>query len=175
MKKITSHQLLTCPAERLVISGYRNMMAAIELSDGACWEELWRDFTHQLGSQDARRTVGEVQYWVRTLRASSERPLSFYPHRCLYLCEDENFVVSLIGAAQSNDKEAGRIASELLTGSVNVVCLRDVWHASIHFATALRCSRQMMQTCPRNIIARISSTVARERQIMKKKSDNIYC
>lgn len=150
-----SRQLLARRAERLVVSGYRNMMAALELGDGACWEEIWRCFTQELGAPDARRTVGEVQYWVRTLRANCERPLAFYPHRSLHLCEDECIALSLVASAQSDDADTGSRAAGLLTGSADVAKLRDVWQASGHLAAALRCSGQVMHACPRAVMARL--------------------
>jgi hypothetical protein len=151
MKK-PSRELLARPAERLVISGYRNMMAAYELGDGACWEEIWRSFTHELGSRAARRTVGEVQYWVRTLRANSERPLAFFPNRSLQLCEDECIALSLVAAAQTGDCAAGCCAAGMLIGSEEPLRVNEVWQASSHLAAALHCSGQVMHACPRAVI-----------------------
>ncbi|PZF75336.1 hypothetical protein DK847_18570 [Aestuariivirga litoralis] len=136
------------PAERLVISGYRNMMAALDLGDGACWEEIWRAFTRELGPEDARRTVGEVQYWVRTLRACSARALGFYPQCSGLLCEDECMALTLVAAAQAGDASTGCEAASLLTGSGEAARLREVWQASCHLATALTCSGCRMQACP---------------------------
>ena len=160
MMKTPSRDLLARPAERLVISGYRNMMAAYELGDGDCWEEIWRSFTHELGSRAARRTVGEVQYWARTLRASSERPLAFYPNRSLHLCEDECMALSLVAAAQSGDSDAGCCAAGMLLGTEEGSRVNDVWQASSHLATALRCSGQVMHACPRTVIRMLSNMPA---------------
>lgn len=167
-----SRELLANPAERLVISGYRNMMAALELGDGACWEEIWRCFTDELGAPDARRTVGEVQYWVRTLRASSARPLAFYPHRSLHLCEDECIALSLIAAAQADDADTGCRAAGLLTGTDDYPRIRDVWQASGHLAQALTCSGQVMHACPRAVIARLSGVAAPHCPLLSKKIVN---
>lgn len=150
--KSPCRDLLARPAERLVISGYRNMMAAYDLGDGACWEEIWRSFTHELGSQAARRTVGEVQYWVRTLRANSERPLTFYPNRSLHLCEDECIALSLVAAAQTGDCAAGCCAAGMLIGTEEAPRINDVWLASSHLAAALQSSGQVMHACPRTVI-----------------------
>lgn len=147
-----SRELLAHRAERLVVSGYRNMMAAYELGDGTCWEEIWRSFTHELGSQDARRTVGEIQYWVRTLRANSARPLAFFPNRSLQLCEDECIALSLVAAAQKRDSDAGCLAATLLIGNGESHRVGDVWQASSHLAAALQGSGQVMHACPRTVI-----------------------
>ncbi len=164
-----SRDLLARRAERLVISGYRNMMAALELGDGACWEEIWRSFTHELGAQEARRTVGEVQYWVRTLRANSQRSLAFFPHRSLHLCEDECIALSLVAAAQAGDAETGCHAAGLLTGTGEVPRLRDVWQASTHLAAALQSSGQVMHACPRAVIARLAAAPAPSCPLLSKK------
>jgi hypothetical protein len=161
MKK-PSRDLLARPAERLVISGYRNMMAAYELGDGACWEEIWHSFTHELGSRAARRTVGEVQYWVRTLRANSERPLAFFPNRSLQLCEDECIALSLVAAAQTGDCEAGCLAAGMLIGTEEALRVNDVWQASSHLATALHCSGQVMHACPRTVIRMLGNAAGPE-------------
>ena len=155
--KTPSRDLLVHPAERLVISGYRNMMAAYELGDGACWEEIWRSFTHELGSRAARRTVGEVQYWARTLRANSDRPLAFFPNRSLQLCEDECIALSLVAAAQAGDSDAGSRAAGMLLGTEQGSRVNEVWQASSHLAVALRCSGQVMHACPRTVIRMLSN------------------
>ena len=158
--KTPCRDLLARPAERLVISGYRNMMAAYELCDGDCWEEIWRSFTHELGSQAARRTVGEVQYWARTLRANSERPLAFYPNRSLQLCKDECMALSLVAAAQAGDSDAGCHAAGMLIGTEEGSRVHEVWQASSHLAAALRCSGQVMHACPRTVIRMLNNVAA---------------
>lgn len=163
-----SRELLARRAERLVISGYRNMMAAYELSDGACWEEIWRCFTHELGSRDARRTVGEIQYWVRTLRTNSGRSLAFFPNRSLLLCDDEYIALSLVAAAQTGDCDAGCIAARLLIGTEDSSRVGDVWQASTHLAAALQCSGQVMNACPRAVIRMLGDPCAENCPVSKR-------
>jgi hypothetical protein len=96
--------------------------------------------------------VGEVQYWVRTIRANSERPLAFFPNRSLQLCEDECIAVSLVAAAQTGDCDAGCCAAGMLIGTEEALRVNEVWQASSHIATALRCSGQVMHACPRTVM-----------------------
>ena len=78
----------------------------------ACWDEIWRCFTQEMGVQGASLTMGVVQYRVRTLHAASTRARTFYPHRSLHLCEDECIALSLIAAAQAEDAETGCHAAQ---------------------------------------------------------------
>lgn len=149
--------LLARRAERLVISGYRNMMAAYELGDCACWDAIWNAYGDELGSRAARRLVGEIQYWVRALQTNSSRPLGYSADNCLQLCEDECIVLSLVAAAQRCDGEAGSLAVSLLTGTRQPARIGEVWQASSHLGAALKCAGQEMHACPRSVIAQIGA------------------
>jgi hypothetical protein len=96
--------------------------------------------------------VGEVQYWVRTLCANSERPLAFFPNRSLQLCEDECIALSLVAAAQAGDCDAGCCAASMLIGTEKGSRVSEVWQASAHLAAALQGSGQVMHACPRTVI-----------------------
>ena len=62
--KFISRELLTGVPEQLVISGYRNMMAAYELGDTAGFEEIWRSFILELGAPAARRVKSSRGVWT---------------------------------------------------------------------------------------------------------------
>lgn len=150
--KFISRELLTGVPEQLVISGYRNMMAAYELGDTAGFEEIWRSFILELGAPAARRVVGEIQYWTRTVQANAGRILGFFPHRCLRLCEDECIAVCLVAAAQSGDDETGLFAATLLTGTADKSRNGDIWQASSHLAVAMQGAGRSLNACPRRVI-----------------------
>lgn len=152
-----SRELLARAPERLVLLGYRNMMSAYEFGDTASWEEIWRSFILDLGVPAARRTAGEVQYWMRAIRANAGRALGFYPHRCFRLCDDECIAVSLVAAAQSGDDEAGLFAAAMLTGTAEQSRNDDIWHASSHLAAALQGAGRSLSACPRTIIHALCS------------------
>jgi hypothetical protein len=133
-----SIDLLARQPERLVVSGFRNIMAAYELADADCWEAVWRDFIAALGAPAARRLVGELQYWARCIRFNAERPLTYFPQCCLNLCHDECMALSIVAAAQAADAETGWRAARYLIGSRSERRLREVWTATLPFAAALR-------------------------------------
>lgn len=80
---------LSRPAERLVLSGYRNVMAAYEFADVSCWEAVWQEYIALAGTGPARHLVGELQYWGRCLRQTAGRELRFFPACCRRLCHDD--------------------------------------------------------------------------------------
>lgn len=153
--KCPARDLLARRPERLVVAGYRNMMAAYDLADASCWEATWSQFIAELGAPAARRTVGELQYWARTVRASAVRPLTFFPNCCLQLCHDECMALSMIAAGQALDAEAGLTAAEFVTGSQDADRLQEVWQAAIHLARALAAADQIMYPVPCAVIRSI--------------------
>ncbi|WP_421694039.1 hypothetical protein [Aestuariivirga sp.] len=140
----TTQDLLSRPAERLVLVGFRNLMAATELGDMACWEAVWQHYIAVLGSSGARRMVGELQYWARSLRRHAERPLTYYPHCCRHLCHDECMALSMVSAAQAGDETTGLLAARYLTGTAAADRLCEVWQATLPFAQALNLQGQAM-------------------------------
>jgi hypothetical protein len=60
-------------------------MAGYAYGDVDCWETAWRSYCGEVGTSDARRLMGELQFWVRTLRAESarDRPLPAWLRQCL--------------------------------------------------------------------------------------------
>lgn len=147
--------LLSRRPERLVVTGFRNIMAACELGDVNCWEAVWQHYIAELGPAPARRTVGELQYWARSVRRHSERPLSYYPQCCRHLCHDECMALSIIAAAQAHDETTGHLAARYLTGQNQPERLADVWSASLPFAEALVEAGQQMIPVTRDVVESI--------------------
>lgn len=148
--------LLNRPPERLVILGFRNLMAASELGDVACWEAVWQHYIAELGPGGARRMLGELQYWTRALRHHAGRPLVFYPPCCRYLCHDECMALSLVAAAQAGDEVTGVLAARLLTGQGEPDSLAEVWQATLPFADALAAAGQDMYPVTAEVVASIA-------------------
>lgn len=148
----TVPDLLSRPAERLVVSGFRNLMAASEFGDFACWEAVWQGYQDELGARGARRLVGELQYWVRALRAHAERPLAYYPQCCRFLCHDECMALSMVAAAQANDETTVRLAARHLTGQAAPGPLGALWHATLPFAEALETAGHAMYPVSADVV-----------------------
>jgi hypothetical protein len=150
-----SSDLLSRRPERLVVTGFRNIMAACELGDVNCWEAVWQHYIAELGSGPARRIVGELQYWTRSVRHHSERPLSYYPQCCRLLCHDECMALSIIAAAQAEDEATGELAARYLTGQSHPDYLAEVWNASLPFAAALGEAGQHITPVTRDVVESI--------------------
>ena len=147
--------LLSRRPERLVVTGFRNIMAACELGDVNCWEAVWQHYIAELGPAPARRTVGELQYWTRSVRHHSDRALSYYPQCCRHLCHDECMALSIIAAAQGGDEATGELAARYLTGQSHPERLAEVWNASLPFAESLVEAGQRMIPVTRDVVESI--------------------
>lgn len=132
-----TRDLLARRPERLVVTGFRNIMAACDLGDTHCWEAVWQHYIAELGAGTARRMIGELQYWTRSVRQHAERPMSYYPQCCSQLCHDECMALSIIAAAQAEDPSTGQLAARYLTGQSCPARLTELWQASLPFAAAL--------------------------------------
>jgi hypothetical protein len=81
--------------------------------------------------------MGELQFWVRTLRQQTARSFSYFPQGCRHLCHDECMALSALAAAQSKDLPAGELALRQLLGNDSVRDLAHAWVATESFARAL--------------------------------------
>lgn len=148
----TSKDILSRRPERLVITGFRSIMAACDLGDMECWETVWRHYIAEVGTVPACRMVGELQYWTRSVRHHAGRPVSYYPQCCRYLCYDECMAISIIAAAQAQDVETGLLAARYLTGQHCPDRLSEIWHASKPFADALCESAQFVLPVTHDVV-----------------------
>jgi hypothetical protein len=151
----SARDLLDRRPERLVVTGFRNIMAACELGDMDCWEAVWQHYIAELGAAPARRMMGELQYWARSLRRHAGRPLSYYPQCCRQLCHDECMALSVVAAAQAGDEATGLLAARYLTGVSAPRALADVWQATLPFACALSEAGQTMFPVTAEVVASI--------------------
>lgn len=163
MNTATTRDLLTRKPERLVVSGFRNIMAAYELADASCWEAVWQHYIDELGAHAARRLVGELQFWARSIRIHTERPLTFFPQCCRHLCHDECMALSIVSASQARDHETGLLAARYLTGSSDISRIQAVWHATIPFGDALSETDQPMYPVTCEVVR---SIFAMQQQVM---------
>ncbi len=130
--------IFAMPAERLVIYGYRNVMAACDLSDATCWDCAWRQYIDMIGANAARRLMGELQFWVRVIRGSARKPLRYFPCPCRHICHDECMAVATLAAAQRQDRATVDLAGGHLLGTRDCKLLTELWLAASHFGTALQ-------------------------------------
>lgn len=119
--------LLDHRAERLLVTGYRCIAAGYEFCDIDCWEAAWSIYSNELDVLNARRTLGEVQYMVRTMRAMQAPALSLFPQSCSRISHDESKILNLVACAQQQDRAATAAAAFMITpiGTGNLSPLVD--------------------------------------------------
>ena len=54
-------------------------MAGYEFGDIECWETGWRFYVGEIGSGEARSLMGELQYWVRSVRGETAPAHRLFP------------------------------------------------------------------------------------------------
>ena len=154
--------IFSLTAERLVIQGFRNVMAAHDLSDSACWEQAWTVYIDSLGSGPARRLMGELQFWTRAIRNNSQRALRYFPCSCRHICHDECMAVSALAAAQADDRSCANLAGAHLLGTSDDTALHELWLASSHFAGALKMENLQLYPVTAHVIASINAMEERQ-------------
>jgi hypothetical protein len=123
--------------ERLVVSGFRCCMAAYEFGDPACWETAWRDQIEEIGASSARALMGELQFWVRTIRANSNRDIQLFPYGCRHVCADECMALSLVAAMQCQHEASANLAATCLLGNAAKEKLAQTCAAARSYGAAL--------------------------------------
>ncbi|MEM7424833.1 MAG: hypothetical protein AAF441_01970 [Pseudomonadota bacterium] len=148
--------ILSRPAERLVVRGLRCWMAGYEYGDIQCWETAWREYSSILGPRDGRTLLSELQYWVRILRDVSVREIKCFPHCCCRVCHDECMALSLVSAYQYQDRGAAQAAAIYLSGQSVRAPLDLLTDASSTFASALSETGHYLLPVPGDVIEDIA-------------------
>jgi hypothetical protein len=149
--------LFSLTPERLVVHGFRHIMAAQDLNDAACLERAWCDYIAAIGPGPTRRLMGELQYWTRVIRSRAERPMRYFPCACRHICHDECMAVAMVAAAQGNDRACTELAASRLLSTDDSHALTDLWMASSHFATALKLERLELFPVSAEIVTSIAT------------------
>jgi hypothetical protein len=150
-------KLLDRKPERLVVTGLRCCVAGYTFGDIDCWETAWRSYCMELGTEDARRLMGELQYWVRSLRAECVRPLDVFPHGCSHVCRDECMALSLIAALQDNDLSTALLAARHLSGNIEGEAPLSLAVAGQGYADAMISAGQKLMSVPASVVLSIAA------------------
>jgi hypothetical protein len=150
-------RLLDRKPERLVVTGLRCCMAGYAYGDVDCWETAWRAYCGEVGTADARRLMGELQFWVRTLRAESARSIDLFPHGCGNVCRDECMALSLIAALQDHDEPTAYLAAHHLAGDIGEEPRRAVVGSGRSYAEMLAASGQKLLSVPPSVVLAIAA------------------
>ena len=145
-----------CP-ERLVVVGFRSWMAGYEHGSIECWEVAWNLYAGELEPYHARRAFGDLQYWVRAVRNSSERPIGCFPHCCRRVCRDECMALSVVSALQHGARDVARTAAHYLTGSRSSDAVTTVTAAAAAFSASLLDAGQKLTEVTPSVVETIAT------------------
>jgi hypothetical protein len=87
-------------AERLALTSFRSAMAGYDLGDSSCWDDLWTMLVAEGGTDLACQITGTLHFFVRTMRASRQHKINYFPPSCKRACADECLMLSLLSACQ---------------------------------------------------------------------------
>lgn len=103
------------PAETLFFSVFRCWMAGYATSDVACWDIAWEALRQEMPAENAKPLFGEFQHFVRALRETGGSEMGWRPAACRGLCHDECLLLTMIDAAQRDDRtRLAAVAARLL-------------------------------------------------------------
>lgn len=143
-------------AERLTVIGFRCCMAGYDYADADCWEAAWDHCLAELGADQACPVMGQLQYWVRSIRRMSQRALRYYPQNCQHLCHDECMALAALACAQHRDRCTGMIALQHLIPDREDDQFGDVWRATEGFAATLAAFGLPLAAVPKPVVEQIA-------------------
>ena len=120
-------------------------------------ETAWRLFSELLGPRSGRQALSELQFWVRTVRETTQRQIRCFPTCCRHLCHDECMVVAAIAAHQHRDDATALAAMHYLTGVGEKPALDRIMDASGSFAEVLASSGQTLLAVPGSVVQDLAS------------------
>ncbi len=155
--KLNRHRddLFAYRPERLVVSGLRCTMAGYDLGDPECWNCLWDIYVAEVGAPTTRRLMGELQYWVRGVRAAADYSLTYYPMGCRHVCRDECLLLTLLSALQHEDEGCAGCALRALCGNSDKEQVQSMRGPSRAFAAALLEAGEVLLPVPLPVLQTI--------------------
>jgi hypothetical protein len=92
--------------EKLVLEGYRRLIAGFETGSIAPWELTWSLYETLLGESDGARALSELTLFVRALRKCASCPLRAFPFGAHHVSREECLALGLVAGLQHGDAEA---------------------------------------------------------------------
>jgi hypothetical protein len=127
--------------EHLVGVGFRCWLAGYVTGDIACWEHAWTTYANVLGPADAKRALGDLSCWVRSIKGRAQRRIETYPPGCRGFCRDECVAISMIASCQHRACPALRACAFALLGCP---LIDDVVEGAECFAATLSSVSQVL-------------------------------
>lgn len=139
--------------ERLVGIGFRCWFAGYDTCDIDCWETGWNFYARELGTARAKQAVTELACWVRAVRDTACRKITYYPYGCAGFAPDECVAISMVAASQHSACPALRACAFALLGSSDIDSVVD---SAQDFASVLATAGHMLSDqsiCNVNLLA----------------------
>jgi len=152
------HSYLARQPERLVVQGYRHMLAGCVSRDGEHWRLVRELYFGRLGEDDGRLALAALGEFVAALGRCATCPLRFFPAATDCICRDECLVLGLVSGIQNGDEDGPRQAAKVLS------CRRrqgDLLNQAGGFAMTLKLFGQTLLPVPGHVVADIATRAAR--------------
>lgn len=127
--------------EHLVGVGFRCWLAGYDTGEIQCWEQAWTTYSDILGPSNAKRALGDLSCWVRSIKGHAQRRIQTFPPGCRGFCRDECVAISMIASCQHNACPAMRACAFTLLGCPMI---DEVVHGAENFAATLRSVSQVL-------------------------------
>ncbi len=122
-------------AEQLVVWALRCSMLALDNRTNHHICLLRNELVRQFGPEDAQSACAGIFSIVRTVKANARRDLHFHQPCCPCLCEEELWLICLVGACQRGE---ARLAGFLAESTIQADGVGDVLNAAIFLAGLMR-------------------------------------
>ena len=90
--------------EKLVLEGYRRLIAGFETGSIAPWELSWSLYQGLLGEAEGARALSELTLFVRALRKCASCPLRAFPFGAHHVSREECLALGLVAGLQHKDE-----------------------------------------------------------------------
>jgi hypothetical protein len=122
MHRVEHHDSLATLAhwpspEVFFLTALRCRLSGYETSDVSCWELAWQGALRTLAVPEAKRTMAELAYFTRMLRATLRQRFIYLPYCCSRLTETEQLTVLLVGATQRGEMDTAAGLARTITGN----------------------------------------------------------
>jgi hypothetical protein len=97
--------------EKLVLEGYRRMIAGFETGSIAPWELSWSLYQSLLGEEEGARAITDLTLFVRALRKCASCPLRAFPFGAHHVSREECLALGLVAGLQHDDHDTASLCA----------------------------------------------------------------
>jgi len=145
---------LSRPPERLVVEGYRCLLAHPTGERTLPVESAWMLYTGLLGPESGRWALNELTRFLTSLQLCAHCPLRTAPANSGGMCREECLVLALLASLQHGDEVGHRSCAEALACPMRS---GEFTEAAGRFAMTLKALRQLLLPFPHALIERLAA------------------